>query len=104
MALKDTSEKSLPEAQCHPENQSPPDSFTFRPYESRRDEAAVVHDMNVEASPNWLLKNSLSDCVYQNDENSLRRNMTEIKTYEVVYTGSGMAAKFGGRTTSCPSS
>ena len=43
--------------------------------------------MNVEASPNWLLKNSLSDCVYQNDENSLRRNMTEIKTYEEVYTG-----------------
>ena len=38
---------------------------TFRPYESRRDEAVVVHDLNVEASPNWLLKNSLSDCVYQ---------------------------------------
>jgi hypothetical protein len=34
-----------------------------------------------------LLKNSLSDCVNQNDENSLRRNMTEIKTYEEVYIG-----------------
>ena len=40
--------------------------------------------MYLEASPNWLLKNSLSDCVYQNDENSLRRSMTEIKTYEGV--------------------
>jgi hypothetical protein len=36
---------------------------------------------------NWQLKNSLSDCVYQNDKNSLRRNMAEIKTYEEVYTG-----------------
>ena len=31
---------------------------TFRPYEGHRD-TVVVHDMNVEASPNWLLKNSL---------------------------------------------
>ena len=46
----------------------------------------VVHDLNVEASPNWLLKNSLSDCVYQGGENSLRRNMTEIKPYKEVYT------------------
>jgi hypothetical protein len=36
---------------------------TFRPYEGRRNEVMVVHDMNMEASPNWLLKNSLSDCV-----------------------------------------
>ena len=43
--------------------------------------------MYLEASPNWLLKDSLSDCVYQNDKNSLRRNMAEIKTYEEVYTG-----------------
>ena len=56
---------------------------TFHPYESRRDEAVVVHDLNVEASPNWLLKHSISDCVYQNDKNSLRRNMTEIKDQEV---------------------
>ena len=60
---------------------------TFRPYEGHRDEVVVVHDMNVEASPIWLLKNSLPDCVYQNDENSLRGSMTEIKTYEEVYTG-----------------
>ena len=59
----------------------------FRPYEGRREEFVVVHDLNVEALPNWLLKNSLSDCVYQNDENSLRRRMTEIKTYEEVCTG-----------------
>ena len=59
---------------------------TFRPYEGHRD-TVVVHDMNVEASPNWLLKNSLPNCVYQNDENSLRGSMTEIKTYEEVYTG-----------------
>jgi hypothetical protein len=39
---------------------------TFRPYESR-DQVVVVHDMNVEASLNKLLKNSLSNCVYQND-------------------------------------
>ena len=62
--------------------------------------------MNVEASPNWLLKNSLSDCAYQNNEKSLRRNMTEIKTYEEVYTGNSkggcMAAKFGRRTTVSP--
>ena len=47
----------------------------------------VLSALNMEVSPNWLLKNSLSECVYQNDENSLRRNMTEIKTYEEVYTG-----------------
>ena len=40
--------------------------------------------MYLEASPNWLLKDSLSDCVYQNDKNSLRRSMTEIKTFEGV--------------------
>jgi hypothetical protein len=47
------------------------------------------------AGPPWaaqvhlhhLLKNYLSDCVNQNDENSLRRSMTEIKTYEEVNTG-----------------
>ena len=39
----------------------------FRPYESRRDQVVVMHDMNVEASLNWLLKNSLFNCVYQND-------------------------------------
>ena len=55
--------------------------------ESCRDEAVVVHNLNVEISPIWLLKNSLSDCVYQGGENSLRRNMTERKTYEEVYTG-----------------
>ena len=60
---------------------------TSNPYESCRDQVVVVHDMKLEASPNWLLKNSLSDCAYQNDENSLRRSMTEIKTYEEVYTG-----------------
>ena len=59
----------------------------FCPYEGCREEVVVVHDLNVEALPNWLLKNSLSDCVYQNDENSLRRSMTEIKTYEEVCTG-----------------
>ena len=47
----------------------------------------MVNDLSVEASPNWPLKNSLSDCVYQNEENSLRRNMTEIKTFEEAYTG-----------------
>ena len=60
---------------------------TFRLYESRREDALVVHDLNLEASTNWLLKNSLSDCVYQDGKKSLRRNMTEIKTCKEVYTG-----------------
>ena len=46
----------------------------------------VVRDLDMEALPNWHLKNSLSNCVYQNDENSLRRSITEIKTYEEVCT------------------
>ena len=51
------------------------------------DEAVMVYDMNVEGLANWRLKNSLSDCIYQNDETSLRLAMCEIKTFEEMYTG-----------------
>ena len=60
---------------------------TFRPYESRRDEVITVYNMNVESLANWIKKNTLSDCVYQTDENSLRRSLTEIKNYEEMFTG-----------------
>ena len=42
--------------------------------------------MNVESLANWIKKNTLSDCVYQTDENSLRRSLTEIKNYEEMFT------------------
>ena len=60
---------------------------TFRPYESRRDDIVTVYDINVESLANWIMKNSLSDWVFQTDENSLRRSLTEIKTFEEMFTG-----------------
>ena len=54
---------------------------TFRPYESRRDDIVTVYDINVESLANWIMKNTLSDSVFQTDENSLRRSLTEIKTF-----------------------
>ena len=47
----------------------------------------MVFNMNVESMPNWNMKNTLSDCVFQTDENSLRRSLTEIKNYEEIFTG-----------------
>ena len=47
----------------------------------------TVFNMNVESMPNWNMKNTLSDCVFQTDENSLRRSLTEIKNYEEIFTG-----------------
>ena len=40
-----------------------------------------------EGLPNWRLQNALSDCIYQNDEKSLRRSLSEIKNYEEMYIG-----------------
>ena len=58
---------------------------TFSPFECG--EQVNVWDLNVESSPNWILKNHVNDCLYQGGESSLRRSIVEIKTYEELYTG-----------------
>ena len=50
-------------------------------------DVVTVYDINVESLANWIMKNTLSDCVFQTDENSLRRSLTEIKTFEEMFTG-----------------
>ena len=52
---------------------------TFRPYESRRDDAVTLLNMNVEAMPNWRIKNTVADCIFQDDQHSLKRTISEIK-------------------------
>ena len=59
---------------------------TFRPYESRRDDAVTLLNMNVEAMPNWRIKNTVADCIFQDDQHSLKRTISEIKNYEEIYT------------------
>ena len=62
------------------------DPDTFRPYESRRDDAVTLLNMNVEAMPNWRIKNTVADCIFQDDQHSLKRTISEIKNYEEIYT------------------
>ena len=58
---------------------------TFSPYKCR--DQVKVWDLNVESDPHWILKNIVNDCLYQSNEDSLRRIIVEIKTYEDEFTG-----------------
>ena len=57
----------------------------FSRYECRNQ--VKVLDMNIETNPKWILKNIMNECLYQGGENSLRRTLVEIKTFEEVFTG-----------------